>query len=260
MIRTILDNVTVNGNDYASGELLCNSPVLRKTVDENEKINLIEHPNFILTIVSNDHMYINQRVPVSFSVDNNDVTAYATVVSSMHLVGGDQYRLMYSDGMNVTEGDDSSDDDHSLEFNYSVFSTSYNLGTGESVDSVQCQLLYDGEAVKTPYSYFDKQGVDGYSYNNYEGKLYGVVWSPKTYFPEMAVGTFTDTVTASYMGNTAICQVVLTVTETVPEVDPVLSESINTILGSNYDVVNDMSEEDGLAAANNILYGETTPA
>jgi len=40
-----------------------------------------------------------------------------------------------------------------------------------------------------------------------------------------------------------------------PTVDPVLSQSINNILGSNYDVVNDMSEEDALAAANNILYG-----
>ena len=44
-----------------------------------------------------------------------------------------------------------------------------------------------------------------------------------------------------------------------PTVDPELSQSINNILGSNYDVINDMSDEDALAAANNILYGDEEP-
>ena len=47
--------------------------------------------------------------------------------------------------------------------------------------------------------------------------------------------------------------------EPEPEPDPVLSQSINNILGSNYDVINDMSDEDALAAANNILYGDEEP-
>lgn len=70
------------------------------------------------------------------------------------------------------------------------------------------------------------------------------------------------TVTATYNGMTATTRLVLQRSENIPDepsVDPVLSQSINNILGSNYDVVNDMSEEDALAAANNILYGDEEP-
>lgn len=38
-----------------------------------------------------------------------------------------------------------------------------------------------------------------------------------------------------------------------------LSQQISNILGTSYNVVNDMSEEDALAAANNILYGDEQP-
>ena len=41
-----------------------------------------------------------------------------------------------------------------------------------------------------------------------------------------------------------------------PVVDPVLSQTINDILGTNYDVVNDMSEEEATEKVNEIIYSE----
>ena len=279
----IISNVTAYVNSYEyNGEVIVPSRVLTST-PQNEELNLAYAPNFQLKL-DDSYSYLNvtDTVKVRFSYGSVEYTAYADIINRS---ANDVVTLQYVDGLTVEEGDEPEASSISCDpspinitfiiendqvtgdgnFSFNVIDDLENDRSSEATVEWQ-QISIVNVGLGEEYNYDREDLIDSSfidpTYNSDTGKIEGII--DTNFFEPQWLDTDAGWQSAAILDVTVDN---LNIEETINffgteeggDVDPELSQSINNILGSNYDVINDMSEEDALAAANNILYGDEEP-
>ena len=259
----LIQEINCSVNSYTlSGEVIVPSSVLTST-KQDEVGYLEKSPNFQIKLSDTySYMNIDDNVYVEFTNGDRNYTAYMDVVNKQQ---NGVVTLQYVDGLTYSDSPVPPGPEppaYTFAFENSRYECSavYNGSTTEYTDAV-VMFNVNGNLVFLSPSEVSISGVGSslaryMALNDPDDGTYGFRCTAQSNI------STTVTVTATYNGMTATTTLVLRRSENIPDeptVDPELSESINNILGSNYDVINDMSEEDALAAANNILYGDEEP-
>ena len=255
----LIQEINCSVNSYTlSGEVIVPSPVLTST-KQDEVGYLDKSPNFQIKLSDTySYMGIDDNVYVEFTNGDRNYTAYMTVVNKQQ---NGVVTLQYVDGLTYSNSPVPPGPEppaYTFAFENSRYTCTATYTTGGSTEYSDAVVLFNvnGSYVSLSQSEVSISGVGSslaqyMALNDPDDGTYG--------FRCTASSTISTsvTVTATYNGDTATASLSIRYNEITPVAD--LSQQISNILGSDYDVVNDMSEEDALAEANNILYGDEEP-
>ena len=252
----IIQEINATVNSYTlNGKIIVPSTIMTAT-PQAENGDLAYAPNFQLKLGDNDKkLNVTDIVNTSFTFGDYNYTSNMRVTNR----SGDIATLQFVDGLTSELNDDSSDDDssddpdipetHTFSFAQNLYTCKATYdGTSTTYDDALVTFLYDGNEISLSPS---ECGLNKFGsiaqYTNVDGG-YGF----RCIYTSMSIST-SITATATYNGLTATTSVRCIYEKN--ETNPQLTQSVNNILGSDYDVVNDMTEEDATNKANEILYG-----
>lgn len=141
-----------------------------------------------------------KKIKAEFELGDKTYTMNVSLINSSE----DYAVLQYCDGMTAEEVT------HTFECVATEIVTSYDLISGDDEVGVT-HFLYDDVAVQAADISFGTLNYHNITVG--EPTANDITLTPKTLFPEMSTGEFTDTLTATYRGMTATATVTLTITQ-----------------------------------------------
>lgn len=211
----ITTNISAYIGSYAlDGVIEIPSKVLTSTV-QDEEINLSYTPNFQLKL-NDSYGYFNaQCMKVDFTVDSYNYSAYMYKVNS---AADGTVTVQYAGGLEQGETPEPEPEVHTLEFGSNNYSCVYDIGTGESINSDEITINYDGEPIDLSYwsgNVLPLSGMVHCATQEIQEDEQFIAWEFDADYA--TVGDYSDTVEFTYNGLTAYTTVSVTITETEPE-------------------------------------------
>ena len=201
-------NITFTGGETsfeAEGQIIVPSQVMTAT-PQDEEVDLEKAPNVLIKLKNEAARGVRslsseyKKIKAEFELGDKTYTMNVSLINSSE----DYAVFQYCDGMTAEEVT------HTFECVATEIVTSYDLISGDDEVGVT-HFLYDDVAVPAADISFGTLNYHNITVG--EPTANDITLTPKTSFPEMSTGEFTDTLTATYRGKTATVNVVLTITQ-----------------------------------------------